>query len=127
MVAQLLYIEDNSYSVYLMQFYLRRNSNYVLLIAPDGKHGWKQALSQKPDLILMDINLPDIDGWDLSYKLKRHPLTKDIPIIAVTSLTMQQNYEHSRQVGIDVHFNKASSHAELFRHVDELLNNQCGA
>ena len=127
MTARLLYIEDNPYSVNLMQFYLRRNPNYVLTIASDGCSGWEEALSQKPDLILMDINLPDINGWDLSWKLKHHPVTKDIPIIAVTSLTMQQNYERSQQVGIDVHFNKASHRNELLRHLEDLLNNQYSA
>lgn len=127
MTARLLYIEDNSFSVHLMQFYLRRNPNYGLTIATDGKMGWEQALAQIPDLILMDINLPDINGWELSRKLKNHPITKDIPIIAVTSLTMKQNYEYSQQVGIDVHFNKASHRDELLKHIDNLLKRQKSA
>ncbi|PJF20212.1 MAG: hypothetical protein CUN56_17305, partial [Phototrophicales bacterium] len=77
-----------------------------------------------PNLILMDINLPDISGWDLSCRLKHHPITKDIPIIAVTSLTMQKNYERSQQVGIDVHFSKTAHRNELLRHMEALLNNK---
>ena len=99
MTAKLLYVEDNPYSVYLMQFYLRRHQDYKLTIATDGQSGWEQALLQEPDLIMMDINLPDINGWELTRKLKAHPLTKNIPIIAVTSLTMEDNYYRvSKQV-----------------------------
>ena len=124
MTAKLLYVEDNPYSVYLMQFYLRRHQDYKLTIATDGQSGWEQALLQEPDLIMMDINLPDINGWELTRKLKAHPLTKNIPIIAVTSLTMEDNYLSSQQAGIDLHFSKATDYRVLFRHVQTLINNQ---
>lgn len=122
MTAKLLYIEDNHYSVYLMQFYLRRNQAFELFIATNGQDGWEQALSNHPDLILLDINLPDINGWDLTRKLRGAKLTQHIPIIAVTSLTIEDNYMNSKLAGIDLHVSKSIPHRTLFHHVTELLN-----
>lgn len=121
MKTKLLYIEDNPYCVELMQLYLRRNPEYLLIVATDAMTGWEQAIYHEPALILMDINLPDMTGWELTDKLRHHVLTRSIPIIAVTSLTLRQSYEASRQAGIDLHISKSIHRQQLLHHIENLL------
>jgi CheY-like chemotaxis protein len=122
MPIKLLYIEDNPFSVRLMQLFLRRYQNYSLVIATNGQQGWEQTLSYEPDLILMDINLPDMTGWDLTRKLRSHPLTKHIPIIAITSVNLKRYHEMSLEAGMNLHLDKTTHHKQILKHIEDLLN-----
>ena len=122
MAINLLYIEDNPFSVNLMQLYLRRYSEYSLHIETDGQSGWEHALSHLPDLILVDINLPDMTGWDLARKLRSHPDTMQIPLIAITSVNSKRYLEQSIEAGIDLHLNKSTHYTKILKHINDLLN-----
>ena len=125
MAINLLYIEDNPFSVNLMQLYMRRHSEYALWVETDGKSGWEHALLHLPDLILVDINLPDMTGWDLARKLRSHPDTINIPIIAITSVNSKRYHEQSMEAGIDLHLNKATHYTKIIKHINDLLNQSC--
>jgi two-component system, cell cycle response regulator DivK len=87
MNKRLLIIEDNEQNLYLMRFLLEK-SGYTVIGAEDGKRGIETALSCNPLAILLDIQLPEMDGYAVAAELKRHPELDAVPIIAVTSYAM---------------------------------------
>jgi CheY-like chemotaxis protein len=80
-----LYIEDNDDNVYMLKMRLELLDGYEVLAAEDGEKGCEMAASERPDLILMDLEMPVIDGWEATRRLKGSPQTRDIPIIALSA------------------------------------------
>ena len=95
---RLLIIEDNEQNLYLMRFLLEK-SGFTVLGAEDGKKGIEMALSCQPLAILLDIQLPGMDGYAVAAALKTHPQLDDVPIIAVTSYAMVGDRENIMAAG----------------------------
>jgi CheY-like chemotaxis protein len=89
---KLLLVEDNEMNRDMLSRRLMRNG-YEIVIAVDGQEGIAKALSEKPSLILMDMSLPVVDGWEATRKIKADPLTREIPVIALTAHAMAQDKE----------------------------------
>jgi len=87
MSKTLLIIEDNEQNFYLMRFLLEK-SGFSVIGASTGRKGIETALAVRPDAILLDIQLPEMDGYAVAAELKKHPDLKGVPIIAVTSYAM---------------------------------------
>jgi two-component system cell cycle response regulator DivK len=100
-VKRILYVEDNDDNVYLLQMWLDMLGEYELLVAADGAAGIAMAASEKPAVILMDMNLPGIDGWEATRRLKADARTADIPVIALTAHAMMGDREKALSVGCD--------------------------
>ncbi len=83
----LLIIEDNTQNLYMIRFLLEKNG-FIVLEATNGKEGIETALHHRPRAILLDIQLPEMDGYAVAAELKKHPEISHIPIIAVTSYAM---------------------------------------
>lgn len=98
MKRKILVIEDNEQNLYLMNFILE-NNGYEVVQARDGRKGIESAGRAKPALILLDIQLPDIDGYDVARELKSNPALADVPIVAVTSYAMAGDREKCLEVG----------------------------
>ena len=98
MAARVLYVEDNDDNIYLLTRRLKR-SGYEVLVAKDGQEAIDMAIAQMPDLILMDLNLPVIDGWEATRRLKAMARLRDIPIIALTSHAMAGDREKALAAG----------------------------
>lgn len=94
----LLVIEDNLQNYYLMQFLLEKNG-FTVIGAQNGRDGIQMALTQSPIAILLDIQLPEMDGYAVAKELKQHPETANIPIIAVTSYAMVGDREQILAAG----------------------------
>ena len=122
MAINILYVEDNPFSVNLMQLYFKRHHQYTLHIATDGTSGWDHVLLHRPDLILVDINLPDMTGWDLTRKLRHHPETENIPVVAITSVNSKEYEDLSMEAGMNLHLNKTTHHTQIMKHIEDLLN-----
>src|SRR5215469_17717859 len=84
-VVKVLYIEDNDDGVYMLKMRLELLGNFEVLTAPDGEKGCKVAAAEHPDIILMDLEMPVVDGWEATRRLKNDPQTRDIPIIALSA------------------------------------------
>lgn len=97
-VKRILVIEDNPQSLYLVRFLLEGQGHQVLE-AVDGVNGISLAQQKQPDLILVDIQLPKIDGYEVARRLKANPRTAPIPIIAVTSSLMDGDRERQQEAG----------------------------
>lgn len=99
-MATLLLIEDNELNRDMLVERLRRNG-YQVLVASDGASGVATAQAEKPDLILMDLRLPVMDGWEAARQLKSLPETRSIPIIALTAHVMPGDREKALEAGCD--------------------------
>jgi len=97
---KILYVEDSDDNVYMLKNRLTR-AGFTVLVASDGARGIAMAASEQPDLILMDLTLPDIDGEEATRRLKADPLTRRIPVIALTAHAMTGDREKALAAGCD--------------------------
>ncbi len=97
---KILYVEDNDDNVYVVKSRLIRWAHTVL-VAVDGRQGIEMALAERPDLILMDLSLPELDGWEATRRLKAAAETKAIPIIALSAHAMAGDRERALDAGCD--------------------------
>jgi CheY-like chemotaxis protein len=97
---RILYVEDNDDNVYMLKNRLTR-AGFTVIVATDGGQGVAMATSEQPDLILMDLTLPDIDGKEATQRLKADPATKRIPVIALTANAMSGDREKALAAGCD--------------------------
>ena len=97
---KILYVEDNEDNVYMLKNRLSR-AGFTVIVATDGTQGVTMATSEQPDLILMDLTLPDINGEEATRRLKDDPATKSIPVIALTANAMASDRERAIAAGCD--------------------------
>ncbi len=102
---RILYIEDNAGNRTLVKRVLEAE-DYIVLEAPDGKTGLELAIAQTPDLILMDINLPEVDGYTMTSRIRATPGLEDIKIVAVTANVMRGDKEKTLAAGCDGYLQK---------------------
>jgi two-component system, cell cycle response regulator DivK len=97
---KILYVEDNDDNVYMLKNRLLR-AGFTVIVATDGTQGISMATSEQPDLILMDLKLPDVDGEEVTRRIKADPITKRIPVIALTANAMAGDREKAIAAGCD--------------------------
>ena len=97
---KILYVEDNDDNVYMLKNRLTR-AGFTIVVATDGAQGIALATSEQPDLILMDLTLPDINGEEATRQIKADPATKRIPVIALTANAMSGDREKAIAAGCD--------------------------
>lgn len=119
-MARILVVEDNPANMKLALLLLR-NAGHTSLLAVDAESGLALARSEHPDLILMDVQLPGMDGLAATALLKQDPLTADIPVIAVTAMAMTSDREKTRAAGCDGYISKPLRYRELYACIDSLL------
>ena len=117
-----LYIEDNEDSVHLVKAIVAQIGNIKLLTAENATIGYDISTSKKPDLILMDINLPGMNGLQALKRLQRTIETRDIPVIAVTSNTQVKDIEEGLKAGFKAYITKPIQVTEFIHTIDETLN-----
>jgi two-component system cell cycle response regulator DivK len=120
MSTNLLIIEDNPQNAYLMRFLLEAKG-FSVHIADNGRLGIQEALDLKPSAILLDIQLPEMDGYAVAAALKQHPELQSVPIIAVTSYAMVGDRERILQAGatgyIEKPINPDTFVQEIIQHI----------
>ena len=97
---KILYVEDNDDNIYMLENRLKR-AGFTVMIARDGAQGVAMAAAELPDLILMDLGLPVLDGWEATRRIKAAPETKHIPVIALTANAMAGDREKAIAAGCD--------------------------
>jgi two-component system cell cycle response regulator DivK len=119
-MARILVVEDNPANMKLATLLLR-NAGHVALCAVDAETGLTLARAEQPDLLLMDIQLPGMDGLAATALLKKDPATAAIPIIALTAMAMKEDREKTRAAGCDAYIAKPLRYQELYGAIDRLL------
>ena len=97
-MTKILYVEDNPDNVYMLTRRLKKKG-FELIIAGDGQEGIDKAIEENPDLILMDLSLPTMDGWTATAKIKEIEQVKDIPIIALSAHAMPEHRDRALKAG----------------------------
>ena len=100
---------------------LMTNAGHAVLSARDAETGLTIARSEHPDLVLMDIQLPGMDGFKATGVLKADAATRDIPVIALTSMAMKEDRERSESAGCDAYIAKPLRYRELYAAIERLL------
>jgi two-component system cell cycle response regulator DivK len=119
-MAKVLLIEDNATNMALAMFFLE-SAGYTVLSATDAEAGLTLAREEQPQLILMDIQLPGMDGLEATALLKKELATRDIPVIALTALVMKGDEERIRAAGCDGYIAKPMSYKEFLATVADKL------
>jgi two-component system cell cycle response regulator DivK len=119
-MPKLLIVEDNEENRDALSRRLQRRG-FEVLIAVDGKAGLVTARAEKPDLILMDMNMPELDGWEATRQLKAADETRAIPVIALTAHAMSGDRERALQVGCADYHTKPVEFAKLLAQIEALL------
>ena len=120
-MATILIVEDNELNRDMLSRRLIKKG-YQIVFAEDGAEGLEKIGILKPDLVLMDIGLPIMDGWEATKKAKQDPETKDIPIIALTAHALEQDREKAFNVGADDFDTKPVDFKRLLEKIQHLIN-----
>ena len=123
---RILYVEDNDDNVYMLKRRLIR-AGYEVSIAVDGGEGVAKAIAELPDLILMDMSLPVLDGWEATRRLKAEPATKHIPVIALTAHAMSSDRDKAIAAGCDDFDTKPVEMPRLLGKIRALLPQPTGS
>ena len=100
-MTKVLYIEHDDDNVYMLKLRLERVGDFEILAAEDSEKGCKLALTEHPDVILMDLEMPVVDRWEPVQRLKENPQTRDIPIIGMSAYALDSEREQAIAAGCD--------------------------
>ena len=97
-MTKILYVEDNADNIYMLTRRLKKKG-FDIIVAGDGQEGIDKAIEESPDLILMDLSLPTMDGWTATAKMKEIEAVKDIPVIALSAHAMPEHRDRALKAG----------------------------
>ena len=117
---KILYVEDNEDNIFMLKNRLTR-AGHTVVVATDGAQGVAMALSERPDMILMDLSLPVLDGWQATRQIKASPDTKHIPVIALTANAMAGDREKALAAGCDDYHTKPVELPRLLGKIKSLV------
>ncbi len=120
-MAKILLVEDNEENWDVLSRRLRRRG-FDVVLAHDGEQAIVSALAESPDLILMDMNMPKLDGWQATRRIRSEPAVRSIPVIALTAHGMDGDREKAIEAGCDDHHAKPFELPKLLAQIEALLN-----
>jgi CheY-like chemotaxis protein len=119
-MPKILIVEDNEENRDALARRLRRRG-FAVVIAADGVAGVSMAQSEKPDLVLMDMNMPELDGWEATRRLKETAETQNLPVIALTAHAMSGDRDRAFEVGCTDYHTKPVDFPKLLAQIEDLL------
>ena len=119
-MAKILLVEDNEMNRDMLSRRLKRRG-FEMVIAIDGQEGLEMASQESPDLVLLDLSLPKVDGWEVARRLKADATTSGIPIIALTAHAMAGDRERAMDVGCDDYDTKPIDMKRLIEKINNML------
>ena len=120
-VTKVLYIEDNDDNVFMLKMRLELLDDFEVLTAEDGEKGCVMAVSERPDIILMDLEMPVMNGWEATRRLKGNPETHDIPIIGLSAHALSGEREKALAAGCNEYHTKPIEFDRLVSTVRRIL------
>jgi two-component system cell cycle response regulator len=121
--GRILVIEDNPINLELIT-YLLKAFDYTVLTATNGNEGIELAHSQRVDLIICDVHLPGMDGYQVARRLKEHPVLRNIPLVAVTALAMMGDREKALAAGFNSYISKPIIPENFIKQIEEVIRNK---
>lgn len=118
---RILYVEDNDDDVYMLKMRFELLDGFEIIVAEDGEAGYVKARAEHPDIILMDLDLLGVDGWEATRRLKADPMTRGTPIIALTASAMSSTCEKALAAGCDEFDTKPIDFDRLMQKIDQLF------
>jgi CheY-like chemotaxis protein len=122
-MPRILIVEDNEENRDALSRRLQRRG-FEVISAADGKAGVAMAQSEKPDLVLMDMNMPELDGWEATRQIKAVPECKDLPVVALTAHALTGDRERALEVGCADYHTKPVDFSKLMTQIEALLLNK---
>ena len=123
-MTKVLYVEDNDDNVYMLKMRLELLGDFEVLAAEDGEKGCEMAAAERPDIILMDLEMPVVDGWEATRRLRSNPQTRDIPVIALSAHTLAGEREKALAAGCNEFDTKPIEFDRLVATVRRILANR---
>ncbi len=121
-MIKILYVEDNEDNIYMLKARLERR-DFSVVVATDGEQAVEMAVAEEPSLIIMDLSLPNVDGWEATRRLKANERTKHIPVIALSAHAMVDDRETALDAGCDDYDTKPVEFQRLLDKIKTLLDN----
>jgi two-component system cell cycle response regulator DivK len=121
-MSRVLYVEDNDDNVYMLKMRLELIEGFEIAVARDGAEAISSVVTDPPDIILMDLNVPVLSGWEATRRLKADPKTAQIPIIALTAHAMTSDREKALAAGCDDFDTKPIDFERLLAKMRKLLS-----
>ena len=120
MGKKILVIEDDPATLRLVDYSLRQEG-YEIITASNGLEGIRKALAKSPDLVILDVMLPGMDGFEICYRLRSEPVTAKLPILMFSAKAQEIDKDTGIKVGADDYLTKPSAPADIILHVEKLL------
>ena len=120
-MIKILYVEDNDDNIYMLRMRFELLEGFNVLVAEDGVSGVEKAAAELPDVILMDLDLPLIDGWEATRRIKGNAATRHIPVIALTAHAMPGSREKALATGCDEFDTKPIEFDRLIQKINSVL------
>jgi CheY-like chemotaxis protein len=120
--VRILYVEDNEDNVYMLKTRLELTDEFEVLVAEDGEKGCEVAAAEQPDLILMDLEMPVVDGWEATRRLKGTPETRDIPVIGLSAHALAGEREKALAAGCEEFDTKPVEFDQLLAKIRKLVS-----
>ena len=119
-MARVLYIEDNDDNIFMLRSRLTKRG-FDVLVARDGQAGVEAAAADPPDIIIIDLGLPILDGWEATRQIKANPNSAHVPVIALSAHAMREDVDRALAAGCDDYEAKPVSFARLLEKMNSLL------
>ena len=120
MAKKILIIEDDPATQRLVDYSLKQEG-YQIITASNGLEGIRKALKESPDLIILDVMLPGMDGFEICYRLRSEPATANLPILMFSAKAQEIDKDTGIKVGADDYLTKPSAPSDIVNHVEKLL------
>jgi CheY-like chemotaxis protein len=121
-MTKILYVEDNEDNIYMLKSRLERR-DFSVVVAMDGEQAVEMAVAEEPSLIIMDLSLPNVDGWEATRRLKANDKTRHIPIVALSAHAMVGDRETALDAGCDDYDTKPVEFERLLDKINNLIEN----
>ena len=121
-VIRILYVEDNEDNVYMLKMRLELTNEFEVLVAEDGEKGCEMAAAERPELILMDLEMPVVDGWEATRRLKSNPATRDMPVIGLSAHALAGEREKAVAAGCEEFDTKPVEFDQLLAKIRKLAS-----
>ena len=123
-MLRILYVEDNEDNAYMLKMRLELTDEVEVLVAEDGENGCEIAAAKRPDLILMDLEMPVVDGWEATRRLKSNPETRDMPVIGLSAHALAGEREKALAAGCEEFDTKPVEFDRLLGKIRKLVSSR---